>query len=50
MTICKEVICSTLKIKLQTNQNHITITRVPGKTNISGYLVIDLNLGQEVIL
>jgi hypothetical protein len=35
--------------KLHTDRNEVTITGVAGRTNISGYLVVPIDLGQSVL-
>jgi len=38
------------RLELHTDRNEMTITGVAGKTNISGYLIVTIDLGQGVIM
>ena len=45
----KKIIEKTENCKLRTDRNEVTITGVAGRTNISGYLVVPIDLGQGVV-
>jgi len=45
----KKIIGSTKDCALRTDRNEITITGVAGRTNISGYLIVPVDLGHGVV-
>jgi len=49
LNTAKKIIEKTKNCKLHTDRNEMTITGVAGRTNISGYLVVPIDLGQGVV-
>jgi len=49
LTTAKKIIEMTKDCALRTDRNEVTITGVAGHTNISGYLIVTVDLGQGVV-
>jgi hypothetical protein len=49
METALKIVACTPAVYLRTDRNNVTITGVAGKTNISGYIIVSIDLGQGVV-